>query len=224
LLRELTDRGFEIGAHGITHDRSLFSSRTRFEKQLPALRDLTRRLNAVGFRSPSTHRVFDWLADLPVEYDCTIPNSDPYEPQPGGCCSVFPFFIGPVVELPYTLPQDHTLLTLLGHRSLDLWIKQATAIDREHGLIQCVSHPDPGYLGDTNSRALYAEFLRAMADRKDVWRTLPRTVASWWRRRASAAAASTEGGLATMRLDDACGVIFEPPPRSADPLEQVSVD
>ena len=37
ILRELTDRGFEIGLHGLHHDRSLFSSRAEFERQLPAL-------------------------------------------------------------------------------------------------------------------------------------------------------------------------------------------
>lgn len=185
VLRELSERGFEIGMHGLTHDRQLFASREDFEERLPALRALADRLGAVGFRSPATHRVFDWLAELPIEYDCTIPNSDPYEPQPGGCCSVWPFFIGNVVELPYTLPQDHTLLTLLGHRSPALWLEQAAAIEREHGLIQCVSHPDPGYLGDRDKRAVYAEFLRGLGEHERLWRALPREVASWWKARAA---------------------------------------
>ena len=183
VLRELTSRGFEIGMHGIAHDRSLFSSRSEFERQLPLLRDLAVRLGAVGFRSPATHRVFDWLAELPVEYDSTIPHSDPYEPQPGGCCSLWPFFVGDVVELPYTLPQDHTLLTLLRHRSAALWIDAVGAIEDRFGLVQCLTHPDPGYLGDADKRAIYAEFLRAMAEREHVWRALPREVAAWWRQR-----------------------------------------
>ena len=74
---------------------------------------MAERLGVEGFRSPATHRVNAWLADLPVSYDCTVPMSDPYEPQPGGCCSPWPFFIGSVVELPYTIPQDHTTFTLL---------------------------------------------------------------------------------------------------------------
>ena len=169
--------------HGITHDRSLFSSRAEFERQLPLLRDLADRLGAVGFRSPATHRVFDWLAELPVEYDCTIPHSDPYEPQPGGCCSLWPFFVGDVVELPYTLPQDHTLLTLLRHRSAAVWIDTARAIEDRFGLVQCLTHPDPGYVGDADKRAIYEEFLRAMAGREHMWRALPRDVAAWWRQR-----------------------------------------
>ena len=178
VLRELTSRGFEVGMHGIVHDRSLFSSRGSFKHQLPQLRDLANRLGAVGFRSPATHRVFPWLAELPVEYDGTIPHSDPYEPQPGGCCSLWPFFVGEVVELPYTLPQDHTVLTLLGHRTPALWIETADEIARRHGLVHCISHPDAGYLGDPGKRAIYAEFLRAMAERPRVWHALPAEVAA----------------------------------------------
>ncbi len=202
VVRELSDRGFEVGMHGLTHDRQLFASRAAFEERLPALSALAERLGAVGFRSPATHRVFDWLAELPVEYDCTISNSDPYEPQPGGCCSVWPFFIGDVVELPYTLPQDHTLLTLLGHRSPALWLEQAAAVEREYGLIQCVSHPDPGYLGDRDKRAVYAEFLRGLGERGGLWRALPRDVAFWWRQRAAVPLTDAHVRRGVVRTDE----------------------
>ncbi|MBA2371774.1 MAG: hypothetical protein H0V71_09005, partial [Chloroflexi bacterium] len=183
IIRELSDRGFEIGLHGVRHDRSLFRSRADFDAQRGALARAAAKLQAEGFRSPSTYRVFDWLAELPIAYDGSVPHSDPFEPQPGGCCSLWPFFIGPVVELPYTLPQDHTLFTLLRARSISLWLEQSERIERHHGLIHCVSHPDRGYLGDKEKRALYAEFLRAMVDRPGLWRTLPRDVARWWRLR-----------------------------------------
>jgi predicted glycosyltransferase/peptidoglycan/xylan/chitin deacetylase (PgdA/CDA1 family) len=210
VLQELRSRGFEIGSHGLVHDRSLFSSRAAFESQLDGLARAAERLGAEGFRSPATHRTNEWLAELPALYDCTIPNSDPYEPQPGGCCSVWPFFLGQLVELPYTLPQDHTLLTLLRHRTPDLWLDQAAAIEREHGLIQCVSHPDRGYMGDADKRAVYADFLRGMVERDGIWRALPRDAASWWRRRASAKLDDPEMATGRFRLADAPdGVVFE---------------
>ena len=81
-LEELLQRGHEIGSHAIRHDRSLFASRASLEQQLPLLRDFAERFGAVGFRSPATHRVVDWLCDLPFSYDCTMPHSDPYEPIP----------------------------------------------------------------------------------------------------------------------------------------------
>jgi peptidoglycan/xylan/chitin deacetylase (PgdA/CDA1 family) len=212
ILSDLTARGFEVGMHGLTHDRQLFASRAAFEERLPALTRLAASLGAVGFRSPATHRVFSWLAELPVEYDCTLPNSDPYEPQPGGCCSIWPFMIGPVVELPYTLPQDHTLLTLLGRRTPSLWLEQAVALAGQYGLIQCVSHPDAGYLGDADKRAIYSDFLAGLAEQSDLWRALPREVAAWWRWRASAPD-SADAGFSTgfARLSDGVDVEFSPP-------------
>ena len=183
ILRELRARGFELGVHGVHHDRSMFSSREAFENQKPAVRAAADLFEAQGFRSPATHRVFDWLGELPVAYDCSIPHSDPFEPQPGGCCSLWPFFIGDLVELPYTLPQDHTLFTLLGHRSADLWLRLVGELKKRSGLIQSVTHPDPGYLGDADKRALYLDFLDALKHHDDLWITLPREVARWWRLR-----------------------------------------
>jgi hypothetical protein len=207
IVRELNARGFELGVHGVYHDRSLFSSRAAFEQQQPALRRMSAQLDAVGFRSPATHRVVDWLSELPFAYDCSMPHSDPFEPQPGGCCSVWPFFLGDVVELPYTAPQDHTLFTLLGERSVTLWRTQLERIEAEYGLIQLLTHPDPGYLGDTRNRELYCEFLDFVRDRPKLWRTLPRDAAAWWRRRAAAIGSNLPVGIA--RLGDE--VTFEPP-------------
>ena len=163
ILRELADRGFEIGLHGLHHDRSLFSSRAEFERQLPALAEAAERFGSHGFRSPATHRVLEWLPELPALYDCTVPHSDRYEPQPGGCCSLWPYSIGRIVELPWTLPQDHILFTLLRQRSAAVWLQQVQEIERRFGLIQCLSHPDRGYLGDADKRAHYVELLDALA-------------------------------------------------------------
>jgi peptidoglycan/xylan/chitin deacetylase (PgdA/CDA1 family) len=212
LVRELTSRGFELGVHGVRHDRSLFSSRAAFEKQSPLLLELRERFGSVGFRSPATHRVFEWMSDFPFDYDCSIPNSDPWEAQPGGCCSVWPFFIGPLVELPYTLPQDHTLFTLLGHRSPNLWVDVASQLESEYGLIQVIGHPDEGYLADARKRGYYTEFLAAMAEREKVWRALPREVAEWWRKRS----AGVDGARGMIRIGDTADeVVLEPPPATS---------
>ena len=208
LVRELSSRGFELGVHGIQHDRSLFSSRAAFDEQKPKLAELRDRFGAAGFRSPAIHRIFDWMPDLPFAYDGSFPNSDPWEAQPGGSCTFWPFFIGPLVELPYTLPQDHTLFTLLRHRSATLWIDLAGELEREYGLIQVIAHPDEGYLADPRKRGYYVEFLEAMAGREKVWRALPREVAEWWRRRADGA----DDVRGTIRIGDrADAVAFEPP-------------
>jgi peptidoglycan/xylan/chitin deacetylase (PgdA/CDA1 family) len=201
IVRELQARGFEFGVHGVHHDRSMFSSRAAFESQQPAVREMAAKLGAVGFRSPATHRVIDWLADLPLAYDCSVPHSDPFEPQPGGCCSLWPFFLGDVVELPYTLPQDHTVFTLLGHRSIDVWRTQLERIEGLNGLAQVLSHPDPGYLGDLSKRALYVEFLDLVRERSELWTPLPREAADWWRVRDDASGSDDRIAPGTVRLD-----------------------
>jgi peptidoglycan/xylan/chitin deacetylase (PgdA/CDA1 family) len=202
IVRELAGRGFEIGMHGLRHDRTLFSSREAFDSQLPGLRAMASRLGAEGFRSPSTYRVFGWLAELPISYDGSIPHSDPFEPQPGGCCSLWPFFIGDVVELPYTLPQDYTLFTLLSHRSPALWLEQTERIVREAGLIHAISHPDRGYLGDARNRDYYREFLVALSDREEIWKPLPRELAAWWRLRDSSGPDEARVARGTIRVGE----------------------
>ena len=166
-------RGFEIGLHGLRHDHSLFTTHEAFQSQLPAIDDAARSFRAQGFRSPSTHRVHEWLGELPLSWGYTLPHSDPLEPMPGGCCTLWPYFIDDVVEVPYTLTQDHTLFTVLQRKSAADWLRQVEAIERRHGLIHCLSHPDPGYLGDQDNRAFYAELLDAVADRPQLWKPLP---------------------------------------------------
>jgi len=214
ILRELTDRGFEIGLHGLHHDRSLFSSRAEFERQLPTLVEAAERFGSLGFRSPATHRVLEWLPELPALYDCTVPHADRYEPQPGGCCSLWPYSIGRIVELPWTLPQDHILFTLLRQRSAAVWLQQVQEIERRFGLIQCLTHPDRGYLGDADKRANYVELLDALAERPALWRALPREVAAWWHRRDVGAGGSHAVPIreGTMRVGTAPDYVsFEPP-------------
>jgi len=192
-IGRLSDRGHEIGSHGIHHDRSLFASRNAFERRLPLLRGASEHLGAVGFRSPATHRVVEWLAELPFSYDCTMPHSDPYEPIPGGTATIWPFFHGDVVELPYTAPQDHTLFNLLGHRDSALWRRQLETVVTRRGLFQVVTHPDPEYLGRLPIATAYRELLDTIARREDVWVALPRDVAGWWRRRAQGLTPQDDG-------------------------------
>jgi peptidoglycan/xylan/chitin deacetylase (PgdA/CDA1 family) len=222
ILRELRGRGFEIGMHGLRHDQTLFSSRAAFEAQASGLASLASRLGAEGFRSPSTYRVFDWLAELPVSYDGSIPHSDPFEPQPGGCCSLWPFFIGDVVELPYTLPQDYTLFTLLAHRSPALWLEQADRIVDEFGLIHVLSHPDPGYLGDPVNRDRYRELLVALSERDEIWKPLPRELADWWRLRDTAETNEPQISRGIVRIGETVDEVEFQPPARAETLQNDS--
>ncbi len=187
LIADLRGRGFEIGVHGCRHDGRLFSSRRRFLRRAARINRHLRELGAVGFRSPLTHRHPGWMQDLEMEYDLSFFDSDPYEPIPGGVMTVWPFRIGRFWELPYTLPQDHTLAAVLGERTPKLWLEKLAFIRSVGGMALLNSHPD--YLREGPLWPMYEQFLRQVREGSDEqWHALPREVARWWRARAEAAA------------------------------------
>jgi hypothetical protein len=182
LFDEVRAAGCEIGVHGILHDGKLFADRASFESNLPKIADYARRWGAVGFRSPATHRNADWMHELPVEYDSSFPDSDPFEPQSGGCCSIMPFFFGDVVELPITLTQDHTVFEILREPGIDLWRRKGEWLMEHHGLVNIIVHPD--YVVEQRFLDRYEAYLAFLAERADGWHALPRDAARWWRQRA----------------------------------------
>ena len=187
-LPSCTSSGVAASRSGHTASCTTDPSSPRERRSRASSTDSRRPQNGSGPKGSDRLRltvVHGWLAELPFAIRLHGAELGSLRAAAGRMLLDLALLQGPLVELPYTLPQDHTLLTLLRHRTPDLWLEQAAAIERQHGLIQCVSHPDRGYMGDADKRAIYAEFLRGMADREGIWRALPRDVASWWRRRAS---------------------------------------
>jgi peptidoglycan/xylan/chitin deacetylase (PgdA/CDA1 family) len=182
-VRELVDAGFEVGVHGLRHDGRDIDSLPRLKRRLPAMRAAAERWGAVGFRAPALHRVWSHMPLLGFDYDSSYPDADPYEPQPGGCCSWLPFFNGDLVELPVTLPQDHTVFVLLGADDEAMWRAKADAVAERGGMALLITHPD--YMIDVPRLRAYERFLAVSAGRDDVWVPLPREAAAWWRRRAA---------------------------------------
>jgi len=190
-VRALQDDGCEVGVHGLRHDGRDLGSRRLLESRLPAMRDYAERWNAVGFRSPATQREWDLMPLLGFDYDSSYSDSDPYEPQAGGCCSYLPYFNDAMVELPITLPQDHTLFTILQRPDADLWIRKAEHIRRRNGMALVLTHPD--YAHDQRLAAGYRQLLDAFAGDDSVWHALPRDVAAWWRKRAASTLRENNG-------------------------------
>jgi hypothetical protein len=116
----------------------------------------------------------------------SVPNVAHLDAQRGGCCTVFPYFIGRLLELPTTTTQDYALFNYLRDYSLDLWKKQIALIREKHGLISILVHPD--YILEKKERDVYLQLLRylhelRMAD--DVWLATPALVNQWWRTRSA---------------------------------------
>ncbi|MFZ0679762.1 hypothetical protein [Candidatus Binatus sp.] len=181
LVDRLRDRGFEFGAHGLSHDGRLFRSESDFSELAPTLQERARTHSLKGFRAPSTLRRAEWITRLSFDFDCSFSDSDPYEPQPGGTCSLFPFFLAHLVELPYTMPQDHTLIHLLHRSPMQIWGMKAKWIESLGGMILTLVHPD--YCGSGRYLHEYETLLKQLNDYQSAWRALPSEVSAWWRRR-----------------------------------------
>ncbi|HEX4034205.1 MAG TPA: hypothetical protein VHX66_07160 [Solirubrobacteraceae bacterium] len=184
-FERVRDARCEVGLHGIKHDGLLFRDRAGFERELPAIHRYLRDWDAVGFRSPATHRNPDWMGELGCLYDSSFPDTDPYEPEPGGCCSIFPYFLDSIVELPITMVQDHTLWEILREPTIDLWRRKGDWLVANHGLINVIVHPD--YLLAAERLDLYSQLLAYLRERIDGdrgWHALPRDIAAWWKARA----------------------------------------
>jgi 2-polyprenyl-3-methyl-5-hydroxy-6-metoxy-1,4-benzoquinol methylase/peptidoglycan/xylan/chitin deacetylase (PgdA/CDA1 family) len=190
LVERLRVRGFEFGAHGLAHDGNLFRSRKDFDRFSAELQHLAGEHGMLGFRSPSTLRNAEWIASMSFDYDSSFSDTDPYEPQPGGSCNLFPFHLYGILELPYTLPQDHTLIHLLRRDPLPVWITKADWINSLGGMILTITHPD--YIGTGLLLNKYEDLLKRLNDFRSVWRALPYQVANWWRERSAM----------TLRVDD----------------------
>jgi hypothetical protein len=181
LVRDLVADGFEVGVHGLYHDGRDLESEAVLRERLPAMRDAAARWGAAGFRSPATHRDWDLMPLLGFDYDSSYPDTDPFEPQSGGCCSWLPFFNEEMVELPLTMPQDHTLFTILRQPDERTWVEKAEFLRARGGMALIDTHPD--YLADRPVLTAYQRFLERFAHDDDAWRALPGDVSSWWRRR-----------------------------------------
>ena len=102
---------------------------------------------------------------LDIAYDMSVPNVAHLEPQQGGCCTVMPYFIGDVLELPLTTAQDYTLFHVLGDYSTRLWKEQIALILASNGLVSFIVHPD--YLFGTRERDVYVDLLTHLAQLRD---------------------------------------------------------
>jgi hypothetical protein len=182
VLDGLRGEGCEIGVHGLLHDGRDLGSKRLLRRRLPRMREYARRWEAVGFRAPATQRRWDWMPLLGFEYDSSYHDSAPYEPTPGGCCSYLPYLNQDMVELPITLPQDHTIFEILQQPDERVWLDKADHLRSRRGMVLVLTHPD--YTDDPRLVLGYRRLLERFADDADAWRALPGEVNAWWRRRA----------------------------------------
>jgi hypothetical protein len=184
LREEIRCRGHETNIHDWNHDGRLFSDPAIFAERAKNINQTADEYGAKGFRSGALYRNLDWYEALSVAYDMSIPNVAHLDPQAGGCCTVMPFFIGKILEIPVTTVQDYMLFHLLRDYSIALWKAQLQQILSINGLASFIVHPD--YIIEGRARSVYADLLAHLAlmvSQEHSWNALPGELNQWWRNR-----------------------------------------
>jgi hypothetical protein len=187
-------RNFEVNVQDLSHDGRLFWHLKEFKNRVKKINSYGRDYNAAGFRSAILYRRQEWFDLLDFEYDMSVPNTGHYDPQPGGCCTVMPYFIGNILELPVTTSQDHTVFHVFKSYSLDLWLSQIDSIISKAGLISFIVHPD--YVIQRRAMDTYKDLLlelRRLQSTRNLWIAYPGEVNRWWRDRAAMTLAFKNG-------------------------------
>lgn len=201
-LDRLRDAGCEVGVHGYSHDGTLFRDRSKFDSRAREINEIGRQWGAAGFRSASTYRDPELIGGLEFEYDASYFDTDPYEPQPGGCLSLFPYFLDEKVEIPMTVCQDHTLLVVTDAQDISVWRDKIAAIRALNAMVCVNAHPDEGYIGDEDKVHHYDELLEGLAGDERLWNPHAHELASWWKARRDAGVAADSEGVALLADDD----------------------
>jgi hypothetical protein len=181
---EIRNRGFEFNVHDLNHDGRLYRERKEFERRAEKINGYLRQYNTRGFRAGSMYRNQDWYDVFDFSYDMSVPNVAHLEPTRGGCCTVMPYFVGKILELPLTLAQDYSLFHIMNDYSIALWKQQLTLLRSRNGLMSFITHPD--YLIDRRARTVYESLLdclREMISREKIWNPCPGEIDHWWRAR-----------------------------------------
>lgn len=196
LREEIVENGFEVGVHGLCHDGKYYKSREFFSQRAKRINTYLKEWNAVGFRSPSMLHNLEWIHDLDIEYDASTFDTDPFEPQSDGVCTIFPFWVAGrngqrgYVELPYTLPQDFTLFILMQNRDISLWKKKLDWVAERGGMVLMNTHPDYMVFQSKKPRTdeflsdYYRQILLYLKTRHEgqYWHVLPSEMSRFWRR------------------------------------------
>jgi len=189
----LAEHGFEVGVHDLRHNGTLYRSKAEFSVGASRINEHLERWQAVGFRSAFMFHNLEWLKELNILYDASTFDTDPFEPQPDGANTIFPFWVersdgSGYIELPYTLPQDSTLYLILGEKTNDIWKRKLDWVARHGGLALVNVHPDYIGFGERVGRTefpvkLYKEFLAHVSAHfgDAAWCALPRDAAQFVR-------------------------------------------
>lgn len=189
-IKSLKEEGCEIGLHGYNHDNTLpFLKSGEIRNRISKAREIINKFGIDGFRSPSllrNERLLNLLSDY-FSYDSSTCDTDIFSPvaMRSGVCTVFPFFINNMVEIPITIPQDWRLIRLKKNKNqiFDIWKLKIDFIRKVDGCAVLLTHPDTHIFGNDEYLGVYDRILKYATKRDDVWKALPYEIANWWKER-----------------------------------------
>jgi len=161
VLDELAAEGNEIACHGLRHDNKIaYLPADGIAARLALCAKQLSRYNPTGFRSPSMVRSENLFSVVErfFSYDSSVPDTDGLT----GCCSVFPFRRGRLLEIPISMPLDASLL-LRGYDAelaLAVWRKKLQWVKTLGGLAVFTTHPEPHFSGRAEMRRAYERLVR----------------------------------------------------------------
>lgn len=172
----------------------MYRSEKTFKKHSLEINKQLKAWGCVGFRSPAMLHNLDWFHYLDIRYDASTFDIDPFEPQPHGTGRILPFIVhsddnhSGYVELPYTLPQDCTLFTMLKETSPDIWKRKLEWIANKKAMALLIVHPDYLCFSNDPQKAeqypaqYYLAFLEYVKHTYSgqYWNPLPREMADFW--------------------------------------------
>lgn len=192
----LTKNGFEVGIHDLYHNGKLLWTREDFVKNAKHINRYLKDWGAVGFRAGFMLHNLDWFHELDIAYDASTFDTDPFEPQPDGVNTIFPFWVpsadsnhqpgGGYVELPYTLPQDSTLFLIFKQKNIEVWKQKVDWIVQQGGMALVNVHPDYVHFGKNRGPcplefpcSFYKELLDYLSKKysRQFWNALPSEIA-----------------------------------------------
>lgn len=194
IRKQIEEKGFEVGVHGLYHDGKLFQNKKIFEQRAVEINKYINEWDAKGFRAPAMHHDLESIGKLEIEYDLSTFDTDPFEPQADGVGTIFPFWVGSknrnggYVEMPYTLVQDFTLFILMRQVSPNIWYKKTKWIVEHGGMVLVNVHPD--YIDFNNQSSLekfpvrlYIDFLKHIKENYSglYWNPTPAKLADYYK-------------------------------------------
>ena len=187
-LKKLEKEGCEIALHGYNHDGKMpYLSNKKIDKRINKCLFKLKDFKVDSFRSAQLQRNEKFLKYISKYFICdsSVPDTEFKSAfaMKSGCCTVFPFMIDGMVEIPLTVPQDFRLiytLKLNDEDYLKLWKDKIDHIKELGGIVSIVTHPDDYISGNERYLTLYDKTLEYLSKLEKFYHDTQINIAKWW--------------------------------------------